>query len=95
MQNIISVLKIILNHSKLRLDATQKKRWLGFDFKFKMFSIKQAIFITDIFSSHVKASKQKKIEVFFSLRRFYAGGTNFINKKGLFYAKIFEFEVKT
>jgi hypothetical protein len=26
---------------------------------------------------------------------FYAGGTNFINKKGLFYAKFFEFEVKS
>ena len=24
--------------------------------------------------------------------RFYAGGRNFINKKGLFYAKVFEFE---
>jgi hypothetical protein len=27
--------------------------------------------------------------------RFYAGGRNFINKKGLFYAKFFEFEVKS
>jgi hypothetical protein len=38
-----------------------KKRCLGFDFKFKKFSIKQAIFITDIFPSHIKAPKQKKI----------------------------------
>jgi hypothetical protein len=37
------------------------KKWLGFDFKFKKFSIKQAIFITDIFPSRVKASKQKKV----------------------------------
>ena len=26
---------------------------------------------------------------------FYAGGSNFISKKGLFYAKFFEFEVKS
>ena len=45
----------------LRLDATPKKRCLGFDFKFKKFSIKQAIFITDIFPSRIKAPKQKKI----------------------------------
>ena len=32
-----------------------KKRWIGFDFKFKKFSIKQAFFINDIFSSRVKA----------------------------------------
>jgi hypothetical protein len=36
------------------------KRWMGFDFKFKKFSIKQAFFINEIFSSRVKASKQKK-----------------------------------
>ena len=42
-----------------------KKRWMGFDFKFKKFSIKQAIFITDIFPSRVKAPKQKKFEGFF------------------------------
>ena len=54
-------------HTMLRLDATQKKRWIGFDFKFKKFSIKQAFFINDIFSSRVKARKQKKIEVFFLL----------------------------
>ena len=47
-------------HSMLGLDATQKKRWMGFDFKFKKFSIKQAIFISDIFPSQVKAHKQKK-----------------------------------
>ena len=45
----------------LRLDATQKKRCLGFDFRFKKFRIKQAIFIKDIFPSRVKAQKQKKI----------------------------------
>jgi hypothetical protein len=57
----------------LRLDATQKKRCLGFDFKFKKFSIKQEIFITDIFPSRVKVLKQKKIEFFFRcfLRVFY------------------------
>ena len=44
-----------VSHSMLRLDATQKKRWIGFDFKFKKFSIKQAFFINDIFSSRVKA----------------------------------------
>ena len=27
-------------HSMLRIDATPQKRWLGFDFKFKQFSIK-------------------------------------------------------
>ena len=51
----------------LSLDATLQKRWLGFDFKFKKSSIKQAIFITDILPSHVKASKQKqkqKITIF-------------------------------
>ena len=36
-----------------------KKRCLDFDFKFKKFSIKQAIFITDIFPSPVKAFKQR------------------------------------
>ena len=45
----------------LSLDATPQKRWLGFDFKFKKISIKQAIVITDIFPSRVKAAKQKKI----------------------------------
>ena len=44
-----------------------KKRWMGFDFKFKKFSIKQAFFINEIFSSRVKAAKQKKIEVFFAV----------------------------
>jgi hypothetical protein len=37
-----------------------KKRCLGFDFKFKNFSIKQAIFIKDIFPSRVKVPTQKK-----------------------------------
>ena len=48
-------------HSVLRQDATQKKRCEGFDFKFKKFRIKQAIFINDIFPSRVKAHTQKKI----------------------------------
>jgi hypothetical protein len=51
----------------LRLDATQKKRCLAFDFKFKKSSIKQAIFIIEFFSSRVKAYTQKKIEVFFAV----------------------------
>ena len=41
-------------------------RCLGFDFKFKKISIKQATFIGDIFPSRVKASKQKKLDFFFS-----------------------------
>ena len=44
----------------LRLDATQKKKCLGFDIKFKKFRIKQAIFLKEIFPSHVEASKQKR-----------------------------------
>ena len=44
----------------LRLDATPEKMCLGFDFKFKNFCIKQAIFIRDIFPSHVKAPTHKK-----------------------------------
>ena len=52
-------------HSMLRLDATTKKRYNEKLFKFKKFSIKQAFFINEIFSSRVKASTQKK--VFFSL----------------------------
>ena len=43
----------------------KKKDAYGFDFKFKEFSIKQAIFITDIFPSRVKVPKQKKFEGFF------------------------------
>ena len=39
----------------LRLDATPQKRCLGFDFKFKKFIIKQAIFIKELFPSRVKA----------------------------------------
>ena len=38
-----------------------KKKMPRFDFKFKKFSIEQAIFITDIFPSRVKAPKQNKI----------------------------------
>jgi hypothetical protein len=49
----------------LRLDATPQKRWLAFDFKFKKFSIKQALFIIGIFSSRIKAHTQKNFEVFF------------------------------
>ena len=48
----------------LRLDATSKKRWMGFDFKFKKFSIKKQ-FLLDIFLSRVKEPKQKKLKVFF------------------------------
>ena len=48
-------------HSVLRLDATQKKRWMGFDFRFKKFRIKQATFISEILSPQVEAPKQKKI----------------------------------
>ena len=36
-----------------------QKKGLGFDFKLKKFSTKQATFIGDIFPSRVKASKQK------------------------------------
>ena len=36
--------------------------------------------------------QQKKTSNFFLLMRFYAGGKKFTNKKGLFYAKFFEFE---
>ena len=43
-----------------------KKRCLAFDFKFKKFSIKQAFFINEIFSSCVKAPKQKK-RIFFKV----------------------------
>ena len=57
----VSSKSFIVSHSMLRLDATQKKRCLGFDFKFKKFSIKQAIFTTDIFPSRIKVHKQKKI----------------------------------
>ena len=44
-----------------------QKRWIAFDFKFKKFSIKQAIFISEIFYPPVKAPKQKKFEVFFAV----------------------------
>ena len=70
----LSLIKVI-GHTMLRLDATQKKRWIGFDFRFKKFRIKQAIFISDIFPSRVKASKQKKIWSFFSL--FFSGFCSF------------------
>ena len=39
---------------------------MGFDFKFKKISIKQAFFIDEIFSSRVKVSKQKKNDLRFS-----------------------------
>ena len=76
----------------LRLDATTKKRFDGKLFKFKKFSSKQAFFIIDILSSRIKVHKQKKTSNFFLFSRFYTGRKNFINKKGLFYAKFFEFE---
>ena len=54
----------------LRLDATTKKRYNGKLFKLKKFSIKQAIFITDIFPSRVKGSKQKKkLKFFFAVKK--------------------------
>ena len=53
-------------HSMLRLDTTPQKRWMGFDFKLRKFSIKQAIFIIEILPSSVKVHKQKKLK-FFSL----------------------------
>jgi hypothetical protein len=42
---------------------------------------------------NLKKTAKKNFNFFF--RRFYTGRKNFINKKDLFYAKIFEFEVKT
>ena len=56
-----------LAHTMLRLDATQKKRCLAFDFKFKTFSIKQATFFSEIYSFRIKVRKQKKIWSFFLL----------------------------
>ena len=47
-------------HSMLRLDTTPQKRWMGFDFKLRKFSIKQAIFIIEILPSSVKVHKQTK-----------------------------------
>ena len=44
-----------IKHTMLRRDATPKKRWLGFDFKFQKFSIKQVFFIDEICSSRIKA----------------------------------------
>jgi hypothetical protein len=43
---------------------------------------------------NLKKNSEKKLH-FFLFSRFYTGRKNFINKKGLFYAKFFEFEVKT
>ncbi len=37
-------------------------------------------------------NQEKKTSIFFLFMHFYLGGRNFINKKGLFYAKFFEFE---
>jgi hypothetical protein len=45
-------------------------------------------------SKNLKKPAKKKFN-FFLFRRFYAGGKNFTNKKGLFYANFFEFEVKS
>jgi hypothetical protein len=49
------------------------------------------------FEKSAKTSKNlkkqgKKTSNIFLLRRFYAGGKKFTNKKGLFYTKFFEFE---
>ena len=43
-----------------------QKKTDGKPFKFKNFSIKQAFFMSEIFSSRIKAPKQKKL-TFFSL----------------------------
>jgi hypothetical protein len=49
----------------------------------------------------VKRRRKKRVKSreknfnFFLFMHFYLGGKNFINKKGLFYAKFFEFEVKS
>ena len=45
-------------------------------------------------SKNLKKSAKKNFN-FFLFRRFYVGGKDFSNKKGLFYAKFFEFEVKS
>jgi hypothetical protein len=45
-------------------------------------------------SKNLKVTAKKNL-IFFLFQRFYAGGKNFTNKKGLFYAKLFEFEVKS
>ena len=56
--------KVVFNRTHLTKYAEArcypKKRCLGFDFRFKKFRIKQAIFIKDIFPSHEEAPKQKK-----------------------------------
>ena len=41
-----------------------KKRYDGKLFKFKKFSMKQAFFISEIFSSRVKVPKQKRFDFF-------------------------------
>ena len=53
-----------IEHSMLRLDATTKKRYDGKLFKFKKFSMKQAFFKNEIFSSRVKVPKQKRFDFF-------------------------------
>ena len=45
-------------------------------------------------SKNLKKTAKKNFK-FFLCRRFYWGGKNFFNKKGLFYANFFEFEVKS
>ena len=49
------------NHSMLGLEATPKKGGWVLTSNLKKFSIKQAFFINEIFSSCVKAPKQKRI----------------------------------
>ena len=39
-----------------------------------------------------QGKSREKTSIFFLLTHFYTGRKNFINKKGLFYAKFFEFE---
>ena len=83
-QMVLSSLKMFFDYN-LCIAHTQyaearcypQKRCLGFDFKFKKFSLKQAIFVKDIFPSHVKAHTQKplknsekKLQFFFCLSTF-------------------------
>ena len=49
----------------LRLDATAKNNYDGKLFEFKKFSIKEAFFINETFSSHVKSVYTKRVEVLF------------------------------
>ena len=50
---------------------------MGFDFKFKKFSIKQAFFINEIFPSRVKVRKQKNMKFFSPNFPFFPSSFNF------------------